>query len=144
MADDFGDNYLNRSPSEEEKEKILYYHKKRGFPGMFAIWDCSHFKWDKCPIYLHGAYKSRYANKKSVELEAVVDFYLWIWYMNFGNAGSINDLNMLCKSNIVSAIWYSSFDLRCKDYKVNGNICEYIYFLVDGIYPLGIYLLIHT
>jgi hypothetical protein len=46
----FGERYLNRCPTEQEKNKMLQFNKKRGFPGMFASWDCSHFKWEKCPI----------------------------------------------------------------------------------------------
>jgi hypothetical protein len=131
----FGSFYLNRTPSKEERDHILNFNKSRGFPGMFASWDCSHFKWDKCPIELHGGFKSRYANMKTVVLECVVDCNLWIWFMNFGNAGSLNDLNILAKSNIVSSIWDGSFDIRCQPYEVNGTVRDYMYFLVDGIYP---------
>jgi hypothetical protein len=119
----------------DERNCILLFNKKRGFPGMFASWDCSHFKWDKCPVKYHGAYKSRYNNSKTVVLECVVDCYMWIWYMNFGNAGSLNDINILDKSSIVSSIWSGKFDLKCPSYKIHNLVCDYMYFLVDGIYP---------
>jgi Plant transposon protein len=103
---------------------------------MFASWDCSHFKWDKCPIYLHGAYKNWYStNSKTVVLEAVVDCFLYIWFMNFGNAGSLNDINILDKSSIVTSIWRGNFDLKVPEYKINDVLFDFMYFLVDGIYP---------
>jgi Plant transposon protein len=131
----FGPSHLNRSPTEKERDRILIHNKKRGFPGMLASWDCSHFKWDKCPIKLHGAFKSRYANNKTVVLECVVDCFLWIWFCNFGNAGSLNDINILDKSSIVASIWTGKFDVSCPPYNLNGTIRDYMYFLVDGIYP---------
>jgi Plant transposon protein len=94
---------LNCQPSVKERDRILDYNKGKGFPGMFASWDCSHFKRDKCPIYLHGAYKNQYStSSKAVVLEAVVDCYLYIWFMNFGNAGSLNDINILDKFSSVT------------------------------------------
>jgi Plant transposon protein len=112
----FGPLYLNRSPTVVERNLILLYNKKRGFTGMLASRDCSHFKWDKCPIRYHEAYQSRYANNKTVVLEAVVDCYLWIWSINFANAGSLNEINILDKLSIVSSIWTGKFDLQCPQY----------------------------
>jgi hypothetical protein len=40
----FGNNYLNRTPTIEEKKRILSINEKRGFPGLFASWDCTHYK----------------------------------------------------------------------------------------------------
>jgi hypothetical protein len=50
----FGKEYLNRCPSEQEKEKILEVNAARGFSGCFASWDCKHFVWHRCPMYLAG------------------------------------------------------------------------------------------
>jgi Plant transposon protein len=135
LVEEFGTYYLNRNPTEVEKSIILKCNNKRGFPGMFASWDCSHFKWNKCPIALHGAYKSRYANSKTIVLECVVDCFLYIWGVNFGNAGSLNDINILDKSNIVQSIWSGEFDIKCQQYTIQGRVRDYMYFLVDGIYP---------
>jgi hypothetical protein len=52
----FGGDYLNRNPTVVERDRILSFNKSRGFPGLFASWDCSHYKWDKCPVQDQGAY----------------------------------------------------------------------------------------
>lgn len=135
VVDCFGEYYLNRTPSVEERDRILIFNAKRGFPGMFASWDCSHFKWDKCPVQYHGAYKSRCNNSKTVVMECVVDCHMWVWYMNFENAGSLNDINILDKSSIVTSIWNGSFNLKCPRYEIQNLVCDYMYLLVDGIYP---------
>jgi hypothetical protein len=134
----FGAYYSNWSPSLEERDRILNCNRKCGLPGMFASWDCSHFKWDKCPVKYHGTYKSRYNNNKTIVLECVVDCYMWIRYMNFGNAAS--NINILDKSSIVASIWTGNFDLKCRSYQINNRVYDLMYFLVDGIYPSCIFM----
>lgn len=53
----FGNDYLNRCPSEAEKVDILELMKLRGFPGAFASWDCKHFVWKNCPTGLAGQHQ---------------------------------------------------------------------------------------
>jgi hypothetical protein len=79
--------------------------------------------------------KSRCNNNKTIVLECVVDCYMWIWYINFGNAGSLNDIKILDKSSIVTSICTGNFDLKCPSYQINKLVCDFMYFLVDGIYP---------
>ena len=131
----FSDKYLNRTPNKLERESILKVNAKRGFPGLLASWDCSHFEWHKCPIQLHGQFKNGRYKGKTIVLEAVVDCYLRIWYAHFGFPGTLNDINILGKSNIVFDILDGKFDLKTDPYIINGYERDYLYFLVDGIYP---------
>lgn len=103
MIAHFGSEYLHRTPTEAEQKRILKVNEKSGFPGLFASWDCSHFKWDKCPISLDGQFKGRHEGK-TIVLEAVVDCFLRIWYINYGSPGSLNDLNVLQRSSIVASL----------------------------------------
>ena len=43
MIASFGNEYLCRIPSVQERARILSINEERGFPGMFASWDCKHF-----------------------------------------------------------------------------------------------------
>ena len=52
----------------------------------------------------------------------------------FGEPGSLNDLNVLDKSSIVSGILTGNFNLRVDPYTINGRQRDWLYFLVDGIY----------
>jgi hypothetical protein len=96
----FGDFYLNRCPTAAEKERVLALNKQRGFPGMFASWDCKHFVWHKCPTRFAGQYRGK-EKAKTLILEAISDPDLYIWYCHFGEPGSLNDLNVFDKSSIV-------------------------------------------
>lgn len=135
LIDKFGKQFLNRSPNVEEKKRISSINCSRGFPGLFASWDCSHFQWNKCPMALHGQFKNGRYQGKTVVLEAVVDCFLYIWFMNFGSAGTLNDLNVLNRSSIVGSLLDGSFDIKTPTYSINGKKRDYLYFLVDGVYP---------
>jgi hypothetical protein len=130
----FGDEYLNRCPTAAEKARVLSLIKRRGFPGAFASWDCKHFHWANCPKSLHGQYKGK-EKAKTMILEAICDPNLCIWYHFFGEPGSLNDINILGKSSTVGAILKQSFDTSVEANCINGHSRDWLYFLVDGIYP---------
>jgi hypothetical protein len=134
MKSEFGSQYLNHCPSATEIERSTAINAGRGFPGMFASWDCKHFSWKNCPIALAGQHKGK-GTDKTLVLEAIADPDLYIWYSFFGEAGSLNDINILNKSSIVASILDGIFDLQTTPYTVNGMMRDWLYFLVDGIYP---------
>jgi hypothetical protein len=134
IKEEFGSQYLNRCPSATEIERSTTINAGRGFPGMFASWDCKHFSWKNCPVPLAGQHKGK-GQDKTLVLEAIADPDLYIWYSFFGKAGSLNDINILNKSSIVAAILNGSFNLQTRPYTINGITRDWLYFLVDGIYP---------
>ena len=73
--------------------------------------------------------------EKSLILEAICDSDTYIWYHFFGEPGSLNDINILDRSSIVGSILAQTFDTKVPPYKLNGTTRDYLYFLVDGIYP---------
>ena len=74
--------------------------------------------------------------KNTLILEAISDHRRYIWYANFGDAGSLNDLNVLDKSSIVGSLLAGQFPLQSPEpYSINGCERDWLYFLVDGIYP---------
>lgn len=125
--------YLNRCPTAQEKERATELMQKRGFPGCFGSWDCKHYFWRNCPTALAGQYKGK--NGKTLVMEALVDPELFIWYFNFGAPGSLNDINVLDRSNIVASLIAGTFDNKIPAYKINGTVRDWMYFLADGIYP---------
>jgi Plant transposon protein len=136
MVDKFGDEFLNRAPTPEEKNRCARMMQQRYFPGCFGAWDCKHFVWKNCPTGLHGQYKGHAeGGKKTIILEAIADNNCYIWYIFFGEPGSLNDLNVLKKSSIVGDILNQTFDTKIDPYTVDGIQRDWLYFLVDGIYP---------
>ena len=135
MIMEHGDQYLNRSPSTEEKARILKKSAEQGFPGCFASWDCEHFVWDKCHVALQGQHKGHAEGGKYTKtLEAIADDSCYFWFINFGDPGSLNDVNVLDKSSIVGALIKGQLDLKTEPYEINNNQRDWVYFLVDGIY----------
>ena len=109
--------------------------KQRGFPGCFGSWDCKYYFWRNCPVALAGQCKGKGSGGKSLVMEALVDPDLYIWYFNFGAPGSLNDINILDRSSIVGALLLGQFNGKVPEYTVNGRLRDWLYFLVDGIYP---------
>ena len=133
---EFGKQYLNRCPNSHEREAIATEMRRKGFPGCLASWDCKHFTWKNCPMRLSGQHKGHSeGGKNSLILEAIADHRRYIWYANFGDPGSLNDLNVLSRSSIVGAMLCGDLDITIDPYTVNGNERDWMYFLVDGIYP---------
>ena len=131
-----GERYLNRCPTMAERMEIATQNAAKGFPGCIGSWDCKHFPWKNCPVRLAGQHKGHAeGGKKTLILESVADHRRYIWYMNFGDPGSLNDLNVLDKSSIVGSMLSGSLNLTIAPYTVNGRERDWAYFLVDGIYP---------
>ena len=76
--------------------------------------------------------------KNTLILEAICDPDTYIWYSFFGEPGSLNDLNILEKSTIVWSMLNGMMELHLPQelhYSINGTVWDYLYFLVNGIYP---------
>ena len=76
--------------------------------------------------------------KNTLILEAICDPDTYIQYCFFGEPGSLNDLNILEKSTIVGSILNGMMELQLPQelhYCINGMVRDYLYFLVNGIYP---------
>ena len=109
---------------------------RKGFPGCISSWDCKHFNWKNCPLRLAGQFSGHgQGGATTLILESISDHRRYIWYANFGDPGSLNDLNVLDKSSIVGSMLSGYLDLRVDPYKINGIERDWNYFLVDGIYP---------
>ena len=150
---------------DSDKERCQGKMESRGFPGCFASWDCKHFRWNACPVRLAGQHLGKFVclflflfstiisynyfilfyfiflfsgkdRIKSLILEAICDSDTYIWYHFFGEPGSLNDINILDRSSIVGAIFGQTFNSQVVPYIINGTTRDYMYFLVDGIYPL--------
>ena len=136
VVEKFGKQYLNRCPNSAEREAISSAMAVKGFPGCLASWDCKHFDWKNCPIRLQGQHQGHAeGGKTTLILEAIADHRKYFWYINFGDAGSLNDLNVLDKSSIVGAMIGGRFDISIEEYEINETVRDWMYFLVDGIYP---------
>jgi hypothetical protein len=130
----FGMVYLNRCPTMEEKIRMEKMMARSGFPGIFGSWDCKHFKWCMCPLREAGQFKGKEKNK-TIILEIVSDRDGYIWFSFFGEPGSLNDINILNKSTIVTNLVNGTFDMSVDKFQVGKVQRDFLGFLADGIYP---------
>jgi Plant transposon protein len=136
VVKEFGPQYLNRPPTFEERQVIGARMARYGFPGCLGSWDCKHFNWKNCPMRLAGQHKGHAeGGKTTLIMEAFADYRRYLWYVNFDDPGSLNDLNVLDKSSIVSELLNGTLSIVTTPYTINGKERDWMYFLVDGIYP---------
>ncbi|XP_074283998.1 uncharacterized protein LOC141608555 [Silene latifolia] len=129
----FGDTYMRR-PTTTDVQRLLHMHEQcHGFPGMLRSLDCMHWQWKNCPSSWKGQYTRGDHGHPTIILEAVASVDLWIWHAYFGVAGSSNDLNVLCRSNLFK----EKLEGRAPEVRFTANEVEYNmgYYLTDGIYP---------
>ena len=107
--------------------------KTRGFPECFISWDCKHYFWKICLVEIQGQHKEKLDNNTLV-MEVISDPFSYIWYFNFGYPCSLNDIDILDRSIIISALMTNTFDLKVSSYEIDGLWCDWMYFLIDGIY----------
>jgi hypothetical protein len=130
----FGAQYLNRCPTAEEKKRAEFMMAQSGFPGHFGCWDCKHFMWLMCPLREAGQFQGK-EKKKTIILENVADRDGYMWFTFFGEPGSLNDINILDKSSIVSGLVNGKFDMKVPEFQVGKVRRDFLSFLADGIYP---------
>jgi Plant transposon protein len=136
IIEEFGKQYLNRPPTLQERQVIGDMMARKGFPGCLGSWDCKHFNWKNCPMRLAGQHKGHAeGGKTTLIMEAFADYRRYLWYVNFDDPGSLNDLNVLDKSSIVYELLQGTLSIVTTPYTINGKERDWMYFLVDGIYP---------
>jgi hypothetical protein len=126
----YGYEYLRR-PNANELKQILLDNANRGFPGCIGSLDCTHWAWKNCPVSLAGTYKGK-EKYPTIVLEAVATQDWRFWHVFFGTPGSLNDLNLLDKSDLLEDTLHKKSPQI--SFKINGNHYNYGYYLVDGIY----------
>ncbi|CAM8926970.1 unnamed protein product [Rhodiola kirilowii] len=127
----FGAEYMRR-PTNEDLARLLTVAENRGFPGMLGSIDCMHWKWKNCPTAWQGMYTGQ-VHEPTIILEAVASYDLWIWHAFFGLPGSLNDINVLDRSNLFEELTEGRGP--AVTYTINGHEYNMGYYLADGIYP---------
>ena len=107
---------------------------------MIGSLDCMHTYWKNCPVGWQQSYQGKDKGTSTIVLEAIADHYLWFWHASYGYAGTLNDKNILNLSPFHARLMDGSFDGLEKDagvvpFKVENEVFNYTFILVDGIYP---------
>ena len=107
--DELRDKYLRTMTPANAKRVEKLHKKQHGVSGMVGSLDCTHIPWKNCPLALHGSYVGKEKSPTVVMMEAAADYNLWIWHLQFGFAGSLNDLNIWANSVLKSSFTNGSF-----------------------------------
>jgi hypothetical protein len=99
---------------------------------MFGSLDCMHYEWKNCPTAWAGQYLDK-DHLKTIILEAICTYDLWIWHGFFGMSGTNNDINVLDNSPVLHD--YLSSEAKDLSFNVNGQHYPGYYLLTDSIYP---------
>ena len=85
-----------------------------------------------------GKFKDR-SGMRSVIAEAVAEHDMYFWHVCLGSPGSLNDIQVLNRSTIISA--YMESPAVSIKYTIGDTEFEGAFFLADGIYPNYAYLM---
>ena len=102
-------NYLDLPSTQQLKNLLELHHNQHGVNGMIGSLDCMHCKWKKCPKAYQGAFEGAKSGP-TVVLEAICDYNLYFWDAAFGFPGSLNDINVLNLSPLMTALLDGTFE----------------------------------
>lgn len=122
-----------RSPTEADLNRLLDEGNRKRLPGCIGSLDCMHWSWKNCPSAWKGMFQGK-EKEASVVLETICDQSRRFWHFNFGSPGSLNDINIIERSQL----FFQSQSAECPlnvNFNVNGRSYYIPYWLVDGIYP---------
>ena len=88
---------MNRADARKLSDLHFFHH---GVQGMVGSLDCMHVCWRLCPKAWHGAYQGS-KGVPTIILEAVADYNLFLWHSMFSSPGSLNDINVWDRSQLL-------------------------------------------
>jgi hypothetical protein len=97
---------------------MLLNEKEQGWPGIFRFLDCMHYEWKTWPTGWAGQYLDK-DHLKTIILEAICTYDLWIWHAFFGMSGTNNNINVLDNSLVLPD--YLSSEAKDLSFNVNGQ-----------------------
>jgi Plant transposon protein len=129
--------YLKK-PSKEDIYRISSLHEQiHGVAGMFGSLDCMHTKWKNCPTGWQGSFKGQ-KGYSSIVLEGLCDYHCYFWHVEYGHAGTNNDVNILKASDFYTSLIDGRFDELERDvvpFVIANQPFNKMFILVDGAYP---------
>jgi len=132
-------NYL-RQPNQDKLNTIMERIKDHRMPGCMGSLDCCHWDWQQCPTGMAAAYQIC-KGKTCIVVETVCDKDLWMWHLFVGAPGSLNDMNVMQKSNLYLDVTGGHSPPRSMPVTINERTRTLPCYLFDGIYPRYAFLL---
>ena len=96
---------------EENKEREVDFMRRLGLPGCFGSWDWKHYLWKNFLKEVSGQHTGKEGSPTLI-IETICDTHMYIWYLDFGEPGLLNDINILDRSSIAGSILEQKFDTK--------------------------------
>jgi hypothetical protein len=129
-----------RLPTATDLKNIVKLHKAaHGVDGMIGSLDCTHTFWKNCPKAWQGSYKGK-ESKPSIVMEAIADYFLFLWHASYGYTGTLNDNTILYLSPFMDRLLDGTFhvleaEATVVPFMIKEEQFNKVFVLVDGIYP---------
>ena len=124
MTTVFSITYLGLPTQNQLKQLLTLYEVQHGVKGMIGSLDTMHCKWKKCLKAYQGAFKGA-KQGPTVMLEAVSDYNLYFWHAAFGFPRSLNNINILNLSPLMTSFLDGTFydpEPKHVPYKIHNEI----------------------
>jgi len=110
---------MNRSDARRLSKLHEYHH---GIPGQVASLDCMHIGWKNCPVAWQGQYQGA-KKTPTLILEAATDFNLFLWHSSFSHPGSLNDINVWDRSELLKEFIDGTFASNIDfEFEIGGEV----------------------
>lgn len=136
FSDKYADIFIRMPEGEQEIKDVTDVYEKLGMPGCIGSMDCTHFHWEKCPVWLYNDCKGKYPWPTLV-VEAIVNHHRRFMSISPAFAGSNNDINVSYADKTVQRIREEGLyeDITFKIYTAEGvRLVKGLYLLTDGGY----------
>jgi hypothetical protein len=140
FRDRFFSTYVS-PPTGEYLEKVLGSYREMGMPGAFGSIDCTHVKWDMCPVSLTNLCSGK-EGFPTLSFEISVDSSRLIHHCNRALFGTTQDMTVVRNDPYAQRVlhglygnkYFILYNAKGERYKVYG-----LYFISDNGYPNDIH-----
>ena len=126
-----------KRPEGDDLQSVMEIYEKLGFPGCVGSIDCTHIRWDRCPVSLANLCKGK-GQHPTLVFEATVHHNRRVLGMTRSFYGTINDKTIVKSDSYVQDVKDGAVygDVKYKITMADGRVVEKtgVYFLCDGGY----------
>ena len=127
-------DYRRRMNRADARRLSELHELKHGVAGMVGSLDCMHVFWKQCPVAWQGAYQGA-KKAPTIILEAVADYNLFLWHSSFSHPGSLNDLNVWDRSQLLKEFIDGSFAQKVDfEFEINGVCFHQVSFVLAVVF----------
>jgi hypothetical protein len=111
--------YFHSMSSADAKHVEAMHFEQHGIHGMAGSLDCSHIRWNNCPVAHQRHFKGK-EEQATIIMEVACDYNLYAWHAVVGYAGTFNDINVRDSSLLHKSLVDGSFERNDFEFQIAG------------------------